>query len=148
MPLFECHPAFLKKPVGTAHLLPGQAISVRPTKASMLRILSGRAWVTTGVGDGTPEGSGDRFLGPGDWLAVAARAWVVIEPLFVQRDVVPVHFDWAEQLAAPSRFERDVASPCRELLAALALAGSAFTRVLKGLLGYGRVPVTMRCDAQ
>lgn len=126
------HPA-----IGSWRLYPGHAMSLQPRQAAVLRVFCGRVWVTLGhAGGATPETAGDRFLGPGEVLAVPAGARLVMEPLVVPGDVQPVHFDWSDAVGAPSRFEREVASPARDLGAALGTAGGALGRVLRGLLCY------------
>lgn len=125
--------------IGSWRLHPGHAMSLRPRRAAVLRIYCGRVWVTLSQPAGTtPETAGDRFLGPGDVLIVPAGARLVMEPLAPPQETQPVHFDWSDARAAalPGRFAREVASPARELAAALGLAASALGRVLRGLLGY------------
>ena len=124
-------------PVGTRHLLSGQAASLRSSQATNLRVLGGRAWVTLGEADaGAPGDSGDRFLEAGEVLCVPAGARLVLEPFSQQGDTVAVFFDWVDGALAPSRFSREVARPADELIAALQQAGAALARLLKGLLGY------------
>jgi hypothetical protein len=122
-------------------------MSLRPKQAAVLRIFCGQVWVTQGrASGGTPDSAGDRFLGPGDVLVVPAGASLVMEPLAARGDTAPVHFEWsdASALAGPSRFDRDVLSPIRELGAALGQATSAMARVLRGLLGYSEFLVAGR----
>lgn len=124
---------------GTWRLYPGHAMSLRPKRTAVLRVFCGRLWVTAGGPyQGAANELGDRFLGPGDVLAVPPGARLVIEPFPVQGDRDPVHFDWSDRVApvAPSRFAREVAAPARDLLASLGHAAWALVRVLRGLLGY------------
>lgn len=133
--------------IGSWRLHPGHAMSLRPKKTAVLRIFCGRVWVTLGQpGGASPENAGDRFLGPGDVLAVPADARLVMEPVAAPDDTAPVHFDWSDAAAgaAPGRFAREVVSPTRELGAALGLAGAALARVLRGLLGYSEFLVAGR----
>jgi hypothetical protein len=69
-----------------------------------------------------------------------------MEPIASRGDTGPVHFDWsdASALEGPSRFDREVLSPTRELGAALGLATTAIARVLRGLLGYSEFLVAGR----
>lgn len=133
--------------IGSWRLHPGHAMGLRPKKTAVLRIFCGQLWVTQGAPAGvTPDSAGDRFLGPGDVMAVAAGTRLVIEPIVVPGDTGPVHFDWAEPCALlwPSRFDREVVSPTRELGAALAQAAGAMARVVRGLLGYSEFLVPGR----
>ena len=125
--------------IGSWRLHPGHAMSLSPKKTAVLRIFCGQVWVTLGGPyQGAPNELGDRFLGPGDVLAVPAGARLVMEPVANPGDTGPVHFDWSDAAASasPSRFAREVVSPTRELGAALGQAGVATARVLRGLLGY------------
>lgn len=125
--------------IGSWRLHPGHAMSLRPRRASLLRIYCGRVWVTQGGPyDLIGRESGDRFLSPGDTLRVPAGARLVMEPLAEAGDEQPVHFDWAE---APcqrpaERFASEVLVPARELRRAVALAGQALVRTLRGLAGW------------
>lgn len=133
--------------IGSWRLHPGHAMSLRPKKTAVLRIFCGQVWVTLGGPyQGAPNDLGDRFLGPGDVLAVPAGARMVMEPIAAPGDSGPVHFDWSDAAvsAAPSRFAREVVSPTRELGAALGQAGWALSRVLRGLLGYSEFLVAGR----
>lgn len=133
--------------IGRWRLHPGQAMALRPQQAAVLRIFCGRVWVTLGQpGGASPDTAGDRFLGPGDVLVVPAGARLVMEPLATPGDAQPVHFDWSgtAAVAAPSRFDREVASPARELGTALGQATGALARVLRGLLGYSEFLVAGR----
>lgn len=134
-------------PVGTWRLHPGQAMSLSPKKTVVLRVFCGRVWVTQGQPAGaTPDSAGDRFLGPGDVLAVPAGARLVMEPFSERGDPDPVHFDWSDAAApaASGRFAREVVAPARELGAALGRATWALSRVLRGLLGYSEFLVAGR----
>ena len=130
--------------IGTWRLHPGHAMSLRPRQTAVLRIFCGRVWVTQGQRAGaSPESAGDRFLGPGDVLAVPAGTRLVMEPMTAPGDAGPVHFDWSDAVA-PSRFATEVVSPSRELAAALGQACGAAVRVLRGLLGYSEFLVAGR----
>lgn len=130
--------------IGSWRLHPGHAMSLSPKKTAVLRIFCGQVWVTQGQPAGaTPDSAGDRFLGPGDVLAVPAGASLVMEPIAAHGDTGPVHFDWSDAVT-PSRFAREVVSPTRELGAALGQAGGATVRVLRGLLGYSEFLVAGR----
>lgn len=128
-----------RQAIGTWRLHPGHAMSLRPRRASVLRVYCGRVWVTLG-GPHPVLGreSGDRFLSPGDVLKVPAGARLVMEPLAAAGDVQPVHFDWsaAPEGLADARFEREVRAPARDAVVLLGQAAVALGRVLRGLLGY------------
>lgn len=133
--------------IGSWRLHPGHAMSLRPKKTAVLRIFCGQLWVTQGQSAGvTPDSAGDRFLGPGDVMAVTAGTRLVMEPIGAPGDTGPVHFDWSEPLVSlgPSRFDREVILPTRELGLALGHACGATARVLRGLLGYSEYLVTGR----
>lgn len=136
-----------RQAIGSWRLHPGHAMGLRPQQTAVLRIFCGRVWVTLGQpGGASPDTAGDRFLGPGDLLVVPAGARLVMEPLAAPGDAQPVHFDWsgATAPAMPSRFDREVASPARDLGAALGQAAGALGRVLRGLLGYSEFLVAGR----
>lgn len=133
--------------IGTWRLTPGHAMSLRPRRAAMLRIVCGRVWATLGQGAGnTPDSADDRFLGPGDVWVVPAGLTLVIEPVSARGDMAPVHFDWsgAPALLVADRFTREVVAPAREFCAALGQAAGALARALRGLLGYGEFLVAGR----
>lgn len=74
-------------PTGCWTLKTGQAITLRPRQASVLRVRHGRVWVTL---NSVP---GDHLLVDGASLRVPAGDRVVLEPWPVQR-AAPVYFDW------------------------------------------------------
>ena len=83
--------------IGNWRLHPGHAMSLSPTKTAVLRVFCGRLWVTLGGPyQGAANEPGDRFLGPGDVLAVSAGALLVMEPMPQPGDEGPVHFDWSD----------------------------------------------------
>ena len=140
-------PAVRHAPVGAWRLHPGHAMSLRPTQPAVLRVYCGRVWATLGQGAeaGAPDDGGDRFLDPGETLVVPAGASLVMEPVSVPGDRGPVHFDWSDaSAAAPSRFDREVAAPARELRSSLGRAAVALTRMVFGLLGYSEFLVAGR----
>ncbi len=138
----------LVRPAGTWRLHPGQAMSLRPKEASLLRIHRGPVWVTLGEpGALSPQASGDRFLHAGESMVVPAGAQLVMEPLSVRAEDGPVCFDWlgaAPQKVAPGRFGREVLAPLREAVAASGQAAWALLRGVRGLLGYGEFLVSGR----
>lgn len=144
---------------GWWRLAPHRTISLQPKVHSVLRIAQGRVWVTMGALQGLAgqADSGDVVLHPGDELAVPAGAHLVMESWPVQPGHTgeQVRFDFSEPVAvwaatAP-RFEREVASPARDVghelrvsAGALGRAAWAFARVLRGLGGYGEYLVAGR----
>ncbi len=128
-----------RQAIGSWRLHPGHAMSLRPHRVGLLRVYCGRVWVTFGqAGGASPATAGDRFLGPGDVLAVPAGARLVMEPLAGPGETAPVHFDWSEATQPPEveRFRREVLAPAHDLRHALAQVALATARVLMGLLGY------------
>jgi Protein of unknown function (DUF2917) len=125
-----------------------RAMSLRPLVPSRLHITQGRAWITLGQShEGAGNVSGDLVLTAGESLVVAAGARLVMEPW--QSSGGPVRFDWfaepeAQTLAPVDRFGREVATPSRELAAALKQASVAFGRLMRGLFGYSEFLVAGR----
>ena len=75
---------------GAFVLAPAQALALRPTETSSLRITCGRAWVT--LGDGK-----DYFLQEGQSLQACRGSAVVIEPMHtagIAHDTEMLFFDW------------------------------------------------------
>lgn len=144
---FSPQPAVLAAPAGSV-LAPGRALGMRPAKPVVLQIESGLLWVTLGEPDaGAPAVSGDRFLGPGDSLRISAGARVVMEPVATVHGAAPVHFQWNDAPAQSGHFVREVVAPARDVVSALAQAGTALTQVFKGLWGCGGRAVAQRSDS-
>ncbi len=125
-----------------------RAMSLRPRLPSRLHITQGRAWITLGQAhEGPGNASGDLLLSAGESLVVSAGTRLVMEPW--QPGDGPVRFDWcaepeAHALASVDRFGREVATPSRELAAALKQASAAFVRLMRGLFGYSEFLVAGR----
>ncbi|MCU0942024.1 MAG: DUF2917 domain-containing protein [Hydrogenophaga sp.] len=124
-----------------------RAISLFPAEDSELCILNGRAWVTLNLPQ-VAGGLGDIVLQTGETLRVPAGTHAVMEP-WASGDAL--RFDWcvvpANEAAfghGPQRFSREVAQPSRELAHALGQVAVAFTRLLRGLLGYSEYLVAGR----
>jgi hypothetical protein len=121
------------------HLLPGQAITLRPRRPSMLCIGSGRVWVTSsGPHQVLGRESGDRFLAPGDALRVPAGTRLVLEALTDPNNPQPAHVHWSETVV-PGRsegFARQVLAPARELRRSTAHTLLALQRLVHGLIGW------------
>lgn len=79
---------------GFSKLAVGQALSLQPRQAGLLRVAKGQVWVTLGV---APHGArnelGDYFLRAGEQLAVSPGQKVVLEP-FERAQQQSVFFDW------------------------------------------------------
>lgn len=149
-PALSLSPEHAAVPVRGWRLDAHRALSLHPKVPSRLRITQGRAWVTLGVpAKGAGNELGDHMLEAGQDLAVPAGARLVMEPW--QPGVTePVRFEWCCAQADPqaqqasSRFGREVATPTRELVAALGQAAWAFVRLVRGLLGYSEFLVAGR----
>jgi hypothetical protein len=119
--------------------LPGKALTLRPRRASLLRIDSGRVWApASGPHRVLGRESGDRFLAPGDALRVPAGTRLVLEALTDTSDPQPAHFHWSEAVV-PSRsevFARQVLAPARELRRSTAHTLVALRRLVHGLIGW------------
>ena len=123
----------------------GGPLSLRPTRASVLRIARGQAWVTLGSAPrGHGNESGDHFLNAGQELRVLPGRHLVLESV----DANPLYFDWMPVPATPwvqsARWEQAVVQPLRDFGWALSLATSALLRLLRGLFGYGEFLVAGR----
>lgn len=129
-------------------LAAGQALSLQPREAGLLRVAQGQAWVTLGI---APHGAGnelgDYFLRAGAQLAVSSGQHVVLES-FERAQQQAVLFDWTPGLAvvqAPAAQNvGPVAQPMRDLGLALGLVGTALLHLGRGLLAYGRQLVSGR----
>ena len=125
---------------GTWKLARGRAITLRPTMDGILRIAHGRVWATIdGPHGGTPRDSGDHVLEVGRSMFVRAGQRVVIE---AWKSTGAAYFSWDPVLApvmAPAAERRrlnlsGVVQPLADLRAALAMAGSAFGRLVAGIV--------------
>lgn len=121
---------------GCWKLAPGQALSLRPRIAGVLRIRQGRAWATLGE---RPSGhgplAGDHFLLPGEQLLVQPGRHLVLESL----DQGALGFEWLPAARTPSRPQPEpLLHTLGDLYLAVRLAGSALLRLLRGLLVLSR----------
>lgn len=121
-------------------LMPGQAISLLPREAGVLRIASGRVWATVdGPHTGHGNESGDHFLQAGQVLAVRGGQRLVFEP-WDAAHACPVYFDWtfvAVDLPVPvANWQVAVVRPAHDLGHALLAAGRALGQLLVGLATY------------
>jgi hypothetical protein len=138
---------------GAWSLTHGHALGLKPTLPAELRILRGHVWVTLGdaiqrSGSAGEHVAGDLFLHAGDVLRVPRGARLVMESLHTASEPA-VLFDWVEDpsralRSRPGRFKREVLAPGHDLALALRQAALAFTRLVRGLLGYGEFLVAGR----
>lgn len=138
---------------GCWKLAAGQALSLTPATAGVLRIAHGRVWVTMDMLRGDVQASGDLFLVPGRGLVVQAGQRVVLEPSGSEREA-PAYFSWdplgQTQARAVDRalragpWQQAVVQPVRDLGLALGQAGTALARLALGLLGLAVAPVRAR----
>ena len=122
---------------GLWSLAAGRTVAMRPRVASTLKLVCGRAWVTTDAPlDGSARRFGDHVLTPGDSLPVAPGDRLVIEAWGDDA----VRFDWLTDAApvaqTPTRWQAEVAAPSRELGRALGGTAAALGRLVWGLAGY------------
>ncbi|MDO8904471.1 DUF2917 domain-containing protein [Hydrogenophaga sp.] len=138
---------------GAWGLAQGRALGLHAGQPAELRILRGRVWVTLGdaLHRSEPVGmqvAGDVFLHAGDVLRVPRGARLVMESLDTASEPAAL-FDWVEDSGRalrnrPGRFRREVLAPGHDLALALRQAALAFTRLVRGLLGYGEFLVAGR----
>lgn len=110
-----------------------KAMSLRPRRHGVLRVVRGRLWVTTGGEPGrSPGESGDHVLSAGEQLRLPAWRHVVIESWKDEQAC----FDWQPlpelALAAAARCQA-VLQPLSELRQAAGLAAGALGRLVVGL---------------
>ena len=129
-------------------LAAGQALSLQPRQAGLLRAAQGQMWVTLGV---APHGAGnelgDYFLRAGEQLAISLGQKVVLEPFGCAQQQA-VFFDWTPRHAvvhASVVQDADaVTQPLRDLGEALGMVGVALLHLGTGLVAYGRQLVSGR----
>jgi Protein of unknown function (DUF2917) len=136
---------------GCWKLAGGQAMTLQPRHAGVLRINVGQVWATLdGPHSGPANGWGDMFLKEGQLLNLQSGQRVVIEP---RGDAAnrPAFLEWEPTTARPghdlektSRWQLAVVMPASELVAALVLAMGAASRLITGLLGYTEFIVAAR----
>jgi len=124
---------------GHCRLMPGQATTLRPRRASLLNIDQGWIWATfAGPHRVLGHESGDRFLAPGDALCVPAGTRLVLEALTDPNNPQPVHFLWSEVVVSNRSqiFAGQVLAPARELRRSTAHTLMALQRLVRGLIGW------------
>jgi hypothetical protein len=117
----------------------GQAVTLCPRAAGVLRVTQGRAWATIDLDRWSPlADAGDHFVVLGQDLHVRAGQRVVLEawPLTGQASIQLQWLPVATGLAC-SHWQSRVVEPLHDLGRGLALVARASARLLSGLAGYG-----------
>lgn len=135
----------------------GQALSLTPSSAGVLRIAHGRVWVTMDMLRGDTQASGDLFLVPGRGLVVQAGQRVVLESSGAERGAA-AYFAWDPLPQAQARavgralhagrWQQAVAQPVCDLGLALGQAGTALARLALGVIGLVLPPARGRMQQQ
>lgn len=122
---------------GHWHLACGQALGLHPRRGGRLSIGQGAVWVTV---SGPGAAGGDRFLGEGETLLIAAGQHAVLEPWAGGgRAPEAVAFDWTETSAAAHSPVRTAGG---EFVSSLRASWRAQKAVAAALLGLGRAVAT------
>ncbi|MDZ7937318.1 MAG: DUF2917 domain-containing protein [Rhodoferax sp.] len=116
----------------------GQTIAWRAPAAGVLRVTSGRLWVTLDVVPRSPlHDMGDHMVVLGHDLRLRAGQRVVIEA-WPHAGESQTRLQWVAE--SPTRmalcWQTGVAEPVRDLVQGLGLAVRASGRLLTGLMGY------------
>ncbi|KQP46124.1 DUF2917 domain-containing protein [Pseudorhodoferax sp. Leaf274] len=135
----------------------GQALSLTPSAAGVLRIAHGRVWVTMDTLRSDAQAAGDLFLVPGRGLVVQAGQRVVVESSGADRGAA-AYFSWdplpqTQAMAVgralrSGRVQQAVVQPVRDLGRALGQAGAALARLALGVVGLVLPPVRGRVPQQ
>ena len=129
----------------------GKAMTFTPRSAGVLRVHSGRAWVTTGRiphrcrnPQALVQCDDDMFIDSQTTLSLRAGQSVVVESWPAQAGE-PLCLQWeaAAASAGAQRWQQTVVQPGRELGQALAQTSLALVKLLQGLLAY-TAPASMR----
>ncbi|WP_168175065.1 DUF2917 domain-containing protein [Polaromonas sp. C04] len=116
----------------------GRAVTLRPREAGVFRVAQGQVWATLqGPHRGPANDLGDRFLSPGESLALWAGQRLVLEP-WDAASSAPAWFSWDPQPAAapnPRRAARGWGVAVGQPLADLRLALCSVARALGGAAG-------------
>lgn len=122
---------------GMPTLAPGQALTLRPTRAGVLRARHGALWITRRGPHPASAGAagGDVFLRPSESLALRAGEVLVLEPVAVPGlPLQRVALDW--QARADVRWRDGVAHPASALQRALREAVTAGGQLVRGTLAW------------
>ena len=125
----------------------GQAIKLRATQPSVMRVVHGRVWLTltadaNPVSANSPALAGDHFLAAGDSLSLLAGQEVVVEAFGIAH-AASASFSWegaADAAPAPDAataalfdWQNAVVQPLRDIQRATSLMLGASGRLLHGL---------------
>ena len=129
-------------------LAPGQALSLQPRRAGLLRVAQGQVWVTLDVPHrGAGNELGDYFLQAGEQLGVGAGRHLVLEP-FARAGGHPVLFEWSPVPDVTHTLTAHNASAVtqalRDLGLALGMVATAMSRLFAGLAVSARQLVSGR----
>lgn len=134
----------------------GSARTFSPRTSGVLRVSSGRAWVTLNASPYSPQprwcpeiDPGDIFVGPGDELPLQRGQKVVIES-WPAHSAPLTHLAWepAAVSASAHRWQGAVVQPARELGQGLLQVARALRRLLLGLAGYSEFLMAGRGKVQ
>lgn len=141
----------------------GSAQTFYPRTAGILRVSSGRAWITLNASPFSPQprwcpeiDPGDIFVGPGDELPLRLGQTVVIES-WPANSTPFTSLVWEAAAVSSSavRWQCAVVQPAREVGQGLMQVVRALGRLLLGLAGYsefliagrGKVRATLESNA-
>jgi hypothetical protein len=119
----------------------GQAVTLCPRGAGVLRVTSGRAWATLDVSSHTPLlETGDHFVALGHDLRLRAGQRVVVEA-WPHKEQEEITLQWvaASGASMASRWQAAVVEPLRDVGHGLALVARASWRLMAGLASYGNL---------
>jgi len=125
-------------------LAKGAAQTLYARTDGVLRVQSGRAWVTVTVPTNSPQprwrtdlSPGDVFVQAGGVLALQAGQTAVVESWPLHADqTTALEWQAAARSAGAERWQPGVVVPLREAGAAAVLMAQALMRVVAGLAGY------------
>lgn len=134
----------------------GSAQMFSPRTSGVLRVSSGRAWVTLNASPYSPQprwcpeiDPGDIFVGPGDDLPLRLGQKVVIES-WPANSAPFTRLVWepAAVSASANRWQGAVVQPARELGQGLIQVVRALRRLVLGLAGYSEFLIAGRGKVQ